>query len=381
LGGTDKRIIFADVKLIYSTNLIVSEMKKYNFGAGPSILPQEVMKATSDACVEFQGMGLSLMEISHRTKEFQAVMDEAQALFKELLNIPEGYSVLFLGGGASLEFCMVPYNLLNKKAAYLNTGVWAKKALKEAKLFGEVVEVASSADANYTFIPKGYTIPADADYFHITTNNTIYGTELHEDLDSPVPLVADMSSDIFSRPVDVSKYGLIYGGAQKNLSMAGVTFVIVKDELLGHVDRPIPTMLDYRTHVEKGSMFNTPPVVPIFCALQTLKWIKANGGVEAMQKRAEERAEVLYSEIDRNKLFRATVTAKEDRSYMNICFVMADEYKELEADFLKFATERGMSGIKGHRSVGGFRASCYNAMPLEGVKALVACMQEFEAQH
>lgn len=381
MGGTDKRIIFAGVKLIYSTNLIVSEMKKYNFGAGPSILPQEVMKATSDACVEFQGMGLSLMEISHRTKEFQAVMDEAQALFKELLNIPEGYSVLFLGGGASLEFCMVPYNLLNKKAAYLNTGVWAKKALKEAKLFGEVVEVASSADANYTFIPKGYTIPADADYFHITTNNTIYGTELHEDLDSPVPLVADMSSDIFSRPVDVSKYGLIYGGAQKNLSMAGVTFVIVKDELLGHVDRPIPTMLDYRTHVEKGSMFNTPPVVPIFCALQTLKWIKANGGVEAMQKRAEERAEVLYSEIDRNKLFRATVTAKEDRSYMNICFVMADEYKELETDFLKFATERGMSGIKGHRSVGGFRASCYNAMPLEGVKALVACMQEFEAQH
>lgn len=356
-------------------------MKKYNFGAGPSILPQEVMKATADACVEFQGMGLSLMEISHRTKEFQAVMDEAQALFKELLNIPEGYSVLFLGGGASLEFCMVPYNLLNKKAAYLNTGVWAKKALKEAKLFGEVVEVASSADANYTFIPKGYTIPADADYFHITTNNTIYGTELHEDLDSPVPLVADMSSDIFSRPVDVSKYGLIYGGAQKNLSMAGVTFVIVKNELLGHVDRSIPTMLDYRTHVEKGSMFNTPPVVPIFCALQTLKWIKANGGVEAMQKRAEERAEVLYSEIDRNKLFRATVTAKEDRSYMNICFVMADEYKELEADFLKFATERGMSGIKGHRSVGGFRASCYNAMPLEGVKALVACMQEFEAQH
>lgn len=381
MGGMDKRIIFAGVKLIYSTNLIVSEMKKYNFGAGPSILPQEVMKATSDACVEFQGMGLSLMEISHRTKEFQAVMDEAQALFKELLNIPEGYSVLFLGGGASLEFCMVPYNLLNKKAAYLNTGVWAKKALKEAKLFGEVVEVASSADANYTFIPKGYTIPADADYFHITTNNTIYGTELHEDLDSPVPLVADMSSDIFSRPVDVSKYGLIYGGAQKNLSMAGVTFVIVKDELLGHVGRPIPTMLDYRTHVEKGSMFNTPPVVPIFCALQTLKWIKANGGVEAMQKRAEERAEVLYSEIDRNKLFRATVTAKEDRSYMNICFVMADEYKELEADFLKFATERGMSGIKGHRSVGGFRASCYNAMPLEGVKALVACMQEFEAQH
>ena len=345
-------------------------MKKYNFGAGPSILPQEVMKATAEACVEFQGMGLSLMEISHRTKEFQAVMDEAQALFKELLDIPEGYSVLFVGGGASLEFCMVPYNLLEKKAAYLNTGVWAKKAMKEAKLFGEVVEVASSADANYTFIPKDYQVPADADYFHITTNNTIYGTELRKDLDSPVTLVADMSSDIFSRPIDVSKYGMIYGGAQKNLSMAGVTFVIVKDEILGKVSRPIPTMIDYRTHVDKGSMFNTPPVVPIFCALQTLKWIKAQGGVKEMERRAIERADLLYAEIDRNKMFRGTA-AKEDRSLMNICFVMADEYKDLEADFLKFATERGMSGIKGHRSVGGFRASCYNAMPLEGVQALV----------
>ena len=325
-------------------------------------------------------MGLSLMEISHRTKEFQAVMDEAQALFKELLDIPEGYSVLFVGGGASLEFCMVPYNLLEKKAAYLNTGVWAKKALKEAKLFGEVVEVASSADANYTFIPKDHTIPADADYYHITTNNTIYGTEIRKDLDSPVPLVADMSSDIFSRPIDVSKYGMIYGGAQKNLSMAGVTFVIVKNELLGKVSRPIPTMLDYRTHVDKGSMFNTPPVVPIYCALQNLKWIKAQGGVKEMERRAQERADLLYTEIDRNKLFHGTAE-KEDRSLMNICFVMADEYKELEADFLKFATERGMSGIKGHRSVGGFRASCYNAMPLEGVQALVDCMKEFEALH
>ena len=355
-------------------------MKKYNFGAGPSILPQEVMKATAEACVEFQGMGLSLMEISHRTKEFQAVMDEAQALFKELLDIPEGYSVLFVGGGASLEFCMVPFNLLEQKAADLNTGVWAKKAMKEAKLFGEVVEVASSADANYTFIPKDYEVPADADYFHITTNNTIYGTELRQDLDSPVTLVADMSSDIFSRPIDVSKYGMIYGGAQKNLSMAGVTFVIVKDEILGKVSRPIPTMIDYRTHVDKGSMFNTPPVVPIFCALQTLKWIKAQGGVKEMERRAIERADLLYAEIDRNKMFRGTA-AKEDRSLMNICFVMADEYKDLEADFLKFATERGMSGIKGHRSVGGFRASCYNAMPLEGVQALVDCMKEFEANH
>lgn len=355
-------------------------MKKYNFGAGPSILPQEAMKATADACIEFQGMGLSLMEISHRTKEFQAVMDEAQALFKELLAIPEGYSVLFLGGGASTQFCMVPFNLLEKKAAYLNTGVWAKKAIKEAKLFGEVVEVASSADANYTFIPKDFTVPADADYFHVTTNNTIYGTELHKDLDSPVPMVADMSSDIFSRPVDVSRYALIYGGAQKNLSMAGVTFVVVRNDMLGHVSRAIPTMLDYRTHVDKGSMFNTPPVVPIYCALQTLKWIKAQGGVTEMERRARERADFLYAEIDRNPLFRGTA-AKEDRSFMNICFVMADDYKELEADFLQFAQSKGMQGVKGHRSVGGFRASCYNAMPMEGVRALVDCMQEFEKLH
>ena len=355
-------------------------MKNWNFGAGPSILPPEVMKATADACVDYNGLGLSLMEMSHRTKDFQAVMDEAQDLFKELLGIPEGYSVLFVGGGASLEFCMVPYNLLEKKAAYLNTGVWAKKALKQAKLFGEVVEVASSAADNFTYIPREYTIPADADYFHITTNNTIYGTELREDLDSPVPLVADMSSDIFSRPVDVSKYALIYGGAQKNLSMAGVTFVIVKDEILGKVSRPIPTMLDYRTHASKGSMFNTPPVIPIYCALQTLKWIKAQGGVKEMERRAIERAELLYAEIDRNKMFRGTA-CKDSRSLMNICFVMADEYKDLEKEFLAFAQEKGMVGIKGHRDVGGFRASCYNAMPLEGVKALVACMQEFEAQH
>ena len=355
-------------------------MKKYNFGAGPSILPQEVMKATADACVEFGDTGLSLMEISHRTPDFQAVMDEAQALFKELLNIPEGYSVLFVGGGASTQFCMVPFNLLEHKAAYLNTGVWAKKALKEAKLFGETIEVASSADANYTFIPKDYVIPADADYFHITSNNTIYGTELRKDLDSPVPLVADMSSDIFSRPIDVSKYGLIYGGAQKNLSMAGVTFVIVKNDLLGKVSRAIPTMLDYRTHVDKGSMFNTPPVVPIYCAMQNLRWIKAQGGVEEMERRAIARAELLYGEIDRNSLFKGTAV-KEDRSLMNICFVMNDEYKDLEAEFLAFAKSKGMQGIKGHRSVGGFRASCYNAMSIEGVQALVACMQEFESAH
>lgn len=355
-------------------------MKKYNFNAGPSKLPREVIEATAAACLDFNGSGLSLMEISHRAKDFQPVVDEAVALFKELLDIPEGYSVLFLGGGASLEFCMVPYNFLNKKAAYLNTGVWAKKAMKEAKLFGEVVEVASSAESTYTYIPKGYTVPADADYFHITTNNTIYGTELHADPASPVPLIADMSSDIFSRPIDVSKYNCIYGGAQKNLSMAGVTFVIVKDEALGKVNREIPTMLDYRTHVDKGSMFNTPPVVPIYCALQNLRWIKAHGGVAEMEKRAKERADMLYSEIDSNKLFRGTAN-EEDRSYMNICFVMKDEYKELEADFLSFATSKGMVGVKGHRSVGGFRASCYNAMDVEGVKALIDCMQEFAKAH
>lgn len=355
-------------------------MKKYNFGAGPSILPACVMEATAAACLDFNGMGLSLMEISHRTKEFQAVMDEAQALFKELLAIPEGYSVVFLGGGASLEFAMVPMNFLEKKAAYLNTGVWAKKAIKEAKAFGEVAIVASSEADNFTYVPKDFEIPADADYLHITTNNTIYGTELRTDLDSPIPVIADMSSDIFSRPIDVSKYGMIYGGAQKNLSMSGVTFVIVKDELLGKVSRHIPTMLDYKTHVSKGSMFNTPPVVPIYCAMQTLRWIKSEGGVAEMARRAEERAALLYAEIDRNKLFRGTAQ-QDSRSLMNICFVMNDAYKDLEQEFLQFAQQRGIVGIKGHRDVGGFRASCYNAMPLEGVKELVKVMQEFEATH
>ena len=352
-------------------------MKKYNFGAGPSILPQEVMKATADACVEFGDTGLSLMEISHRTKDFQAVMDEAQALFKELLDIPEGYSVLFLGGGASLEFCMVPYNLLEKKAAYLNTGVWAKKAMKEAKLFGEVVEVASSADANYTFIPKDYEIPADADYFHITTNNTIYGTEIKEDIDCPVPLIADMSSDIMSRPVDVSKYDLIYGGAQKNVGPAGVIFAIIRKDSLGRVSRYLPAMLDYRNHIEKLSMYNTPPVFSIFMMNETLKWLKSIGGVPAIQKINQRKADLLYSEIDRNPLFVGTA-AKEDRSLMNVCFVMAPGYEALQDEFLAFAKERGMIGIKGHRSVGGFRASLYNACTVEDVQAIVDCMKEFE---
>ncbi len=357
-------------------------MKKHNFNAGPSILPREVIEQTAQAVLSFEDTGLSILEISHRAKYFQPVVDEAVALFKELLHIPEGYSVLFLGGGASLEFCMVPYNFLEKKAAYLNTGTWAKKALKEAKNFGEVVEVASSVDSNFTYIPKNYVIPADADYFHYTSNNTIFGTEIRAPfVESPVPVVCDMSSDIFSHPVDVSKYICIYGGAQKNLAPAGLTFVIVKDEAVGKVSRTVPTMLNYRTHIDGGSMFNTPPVLPIYSALLNLRWIKKMGGVEVMAQRAKERADLLYAEIDRNKLFRGTVTDKEDRSYMNICFVMNEEYKDLEAEFLKFATDKGMVGIKGHRSVGGFRASCYNAMPLESVQALVDCMQEFEKAH
>ncbi len=355
-------------------------MKKHNFSAGPSILAREVIENTAKAVLELNDIGLSVMEISHRSKDFQAVMDETVALFKELLDIPENYHVLFLGGGASLQFCMVPYNLLNKKAAYLETGTWAKKAIKEAKFFGEVDVVASSSDKNFNYIPKDFQIPADADYFHITTNNTIFGTEIFEDYDSPVPMIADMSSDIFSRPVDVSKYGIIYGGAQKNLGPAGVTFVIIRDDLLGKVDRQIPTMLNYQTHIDGGSMFNTPPCLPIYTCLETLRWLKKLGGVKIMQKMNLEKAQLLYDEIERNKLFVGTAE-KDSRSIMNICFVMKDEYKDLEADFLKFTAEKGMSGLKGHRSVGGFRASTYNALPKESVQALIDAMKEFEKLH
>jgi len=356
-------------------------MKKHNFSAGPSILPEFTIKNTAEAVLNFAGTGLSVMEVSHRDKEFMAVMEETNQLFKELLDIPAGYEVVFLGGGASMQFCMVPYNLMNKKAAYLNTGTWASKALKEAKFFGEVVEVASSKDENFCYIPKGYTIPEDADYFHITTNNTIYGTEIKQDLDVKIPLVADMSSDIFSRPLDVSKYSIIYGGAQKNLAPAGLAFAIVKEDVLGKVDRPIPTMLNYKTHIDNGSMFNTPPVLPVFSALQTLKWLKAQGGLQEMEKRNTQKSAVLYSEIERNKLFKSTVKNLEDRSIMNICFVMNDEYKELEVEFRDFAAARGMIGIKGHRSVGGFRASIYNAMPESSIQALADVMKEFEKKH
>ncbi len=353
-------------------------MKKHNFYAGPSILPAYTIENTARGILDLDGIGLSVMEISHRSKEFMAIMEEAQSLIRELLEVPQGYHILFLGGGASMQFCMIPYNLMQKKAAYLNTGSWASKALKEAALFGEAIEVASSKDRNFSYIPKGYELPADADYFHITTNNTIYGTEIREDLDVPMTLVADMSSDIFSRPMDVSKYGIIYGGAQKNLAPSGLALIIIREDILGKVDRPIPTILDYRTHIDKGSMFNTPPVVPIFAALQTLRWLKDKGGIGAMEKINVEKAALLYDEIDRNPMFKCTVEDEADRSLMNICFVMTDEYKEREADFLAFASGRGMVGIKGHRSVGGFRASTYNALARESVVALIDTMKEFE---
>ncbi|MBP8848932.1 MAG: 3-phosphoserine/phosphohydroxythreonine transaminase [Breznakibacter sp.] len=355
-------------------------MKMHNFYAGPSILPQATIKSTAEAILDFAGTGLSLMEVSHRSKEFIAVMDETRSLFKSLLNVPEGYEVVFLGGGASLQFSMVPFNIMNKKSAYLVTGEWATKAHKEAKLFGEAVEVASSKDKNFSYIPKDFVVPSDAEYLHVTSNNTIYGTQLHKDLDVAIPMVADMSSDIFSRPVDISKYSIIYGGAQKNLAPAGLTFAIVKVDALGKVDRPIPTMLNYTTHIKGESMFNTPPVVPVYAALQTLKWLKEKGGLEAMAKINQEKAALLYDEIDSNKLFKGTA-AVEDRSLMNICFVMKDEYKELEKEFDKFAVSQGLIGITGHRSVGGFRASTYNALPKESVVALIDAMKTFAKKH
>ena len=354
-------------------------MKKvHNFNAGPCVLPDQAIEKSIEALKDFAGTGMSVIEVSHRSKEWQTVMDECRSLWKELLNIPDTHEVLFLGGGASMEFLYVAMNFLEKKAAYLETGVWAKKALKEAKGLGEAYDLASSADKTYSYIPKGYVIPSDIDYFHITTNNTIYGTEIPYDIDCPVPLIADMSSDIMSRPVDVSKYALIYGGAQKNVGPAGVAFAIVRKDALGKVSRYIPTMLDYRTHIDGGSMFNTPPVFSLFVMNETLKWLKSIGGVEAISRINRQKAALLYEEIDRNSLFVGTA-AKEDRSIMNVCFVMAPGYETLQDEFLSFAKERGMVGIKGHRSVGGFRASIYNACPVESVQALVDCMKEFES--
>ena len=355
-------------------------MKKHNFNAGPSILADEVIENAAKAILDFNGSGLSLLSISHRTKDFDDVMAEADVLFRELLHIPDNYKIIYLGGCASTYFYEIPANFLGRKAGYVNTGVWAKKAIKEAKRYGEVEVLASSEDRNFTYIPKGFAIPADLDYVHITSNNTIYGTEYHEDLSSPVPLIADMSSDILSRPVDVSKYAMIYGGAQKNLAPAGVAFAIIREDMLDRIVRDLPTMMSFRTHVENNSMFNTPPVFPIYVLKETLKWLKSIGGVDEIYRRNKEKAALLYDEIDRNPLFRGTVE-KEDRSLMNICFVMAEGCEELAPEFMEFAKSRGMVGIKGHRLVGGFRASCYNALPKESVEALVACMQEFAEAH
>ena len=353
-------------------------MKKYNFNAGPSILPDVAIENAAKAIVDFNGTGLSILSISHRTKEFEEVVESAKSLLRELLGISDNYKIFFVGGGASTQFFHIPANFLAKKAGYVNTGVWTKKAIKEAKHYGEVEIVASSEDRNFTYIPKNFTIPTDIDYLYICTNNTIYGTEYKTDIDSPVPLIADMSSDILSRPVDVSKYALIYGGAQKNLAPAGVTFVIVRDDMLQRVVRDLPSMVNVNTHVDNNSMFNTPPVFPIYVMNETLKWLKSIGGVEEIYRRNLEKANLLYDEIDRNSLFRPTAV-KEDRSLMNICFVMAEGKEDLAPEFLEFAKSRGMVGIKGHRLVGGFRASCYNACPKESVEALIACMREFES--
>jgi phosphoserine aminotransferase len=352
---------------------------RHNFGAGPCILPQEVFKQASRAVLDFKD-GLSILEMSHRSPEFEGVMNEATKLVKELLNVPSGYSVLFLQGGASMQFAMVPMNLLpeGQSAAYLETGVWANKAIKEVKYFGKANIVASSKESNFNFIPKDYSIPEDSAYFHCTSNNTIYGTELFNLPETKVPVVCDMSSDIMSRVIDVSKYDLIYAGAQKNIGPAGVTVVIVKDEILGKSGRAIPSMLDYKVHLDGGSMYNTPPVFAIYVAMLNLNWLKSKGGVAEIEKENIAKANALYTEIDRNSLFKGTC-AVEDRSRMNVCFVMEDT--ELEKPFAKFADDNGFEGLNGHRSVGGFRASMYNALPITSVHALIDLMQEFEEKH
>lgn len=356
-------------------------MRKHIFNAGPCKLSDPCLENTAKAILELNNSGQSILEVSHRSKDFEPIINEAVALFKEILNVPANYHVLFLGGGASTQFAMIPINFLKTKAAYVNTGTWSEKAIKEAKIFGKVEVIASSEDKNHTYYPKGFKIPTDVDYVHITSNNTIRGTEIFEDLDSPVPLIADMSSDIMSRPVDVSKYAMIYGGAQKNLGPAGVTFVIIRDDMLERVatDRPIPTMFRYDIHMKEDSMYNTPPCVNIFALNETLKWVKSQGGVKEMERLAIERATMLYAEIDRNPLFKSPVEVG-SRSRMNIPFVWADGSEELTDKFMELAKSRKIVGIKGHRSVGGFRASTYNACSIDDVKALVQCMQDFEKQ-
>ena len=351
-------------------------MKKHNFSAGPCILPQEVLQKASEAILNFNDDNLSLIEISHRSKPFVEVMEKARSLALELLGLEnKGYKALFLQGGASMEFLMVAYNLLNEKAAYLNTGTWSDKAIKEAKAFGEMVEVASSKGKGYNYIPKGYAIPEDADYFHCTSNNTVAGTQIKEFPETHVPLICDMSSDIFSRQLDFEKFDLIYAGAQKNMGPAGTTLVIIKEEILGKVERHIPSMLNYKIHIDKDSMFNTPAVFPVYVSMLTLQWLKDLGGIKFIEELNNKKAALLYAEIDRNPLFKGIV-AKEDRSTMNATFTLTDT--SLKEKFDKMWTDAGINGLNGHRSVGGYRASMYNALPLHSVQALVDVMQELE---
>lgn len=351
----------------------------HNFSAGPGILPQEVLKQASEACINFDGLNLSLLEISHRSKNYEKVMDEARSIVKELFEVGDEYEVLYLGGGASLQFAMVPYNLLRETgtAAYINTGVWASKAIKEAKMIGNTKVIASSEDKKFTYIPKNYEIPTDADYLHITSNNTIYGTQIKQFPKSPIPLVCDMSSDIFSRKVNAKDFTLIYAGAQKNMGPAGSTMVMVKKDALGKTGRKMLSMLDYQVHIKGGSMYNTPPVFPIYVTLLTLQWLKKNGGISWIEKVNQQKADLLYNEIDRNPLFVGTV-ATEDRSNMNVCFLL--NKPELEPEFDKLWKDAGISGLRGHRDVGGYRASLYNALPLESVQVLVDTMKAFEKQ-
>ncbi len=349
-------------------------MRKHNLGAGPGVLPESALQKSAAAALDFNNIGMSILEISHRSKDFEQVLENTTSLVKELLGVPDNYSILFLQGGASTQFAMVPMNLLHTKAAYVDSGVWANKALKEAKLFGDIQVIASSKDQNYSYVPKNYVIPTDCDYLHITSNNTIYGTQISEFPNSPIPLICDMSSDIFSRPVDVSKFDLIYAGAQKNMGPAGVTLVIIKNDILKEVNRVVPTMMRYATHIEGGSMYNTPPVFSIYVCMATLEWLKSIGGVSAIEKINKQKAELFYNEVDTNPLFTGTC-AVEDRSRMNACFLLKNP--ELDEEFLKQAKAHGIIGIKGHRSVGGFRASMYNAAPLESVKALTDLMKDF----
>ncbi|MCX7549729.1 3-phosphoserine/phosphohydroxythreonine transaminase [Xanthomarina sp. F2636L] len=353
-------------------------MKKHNFSAGPSILPQEVLLKASEAVMDFNNDGLSLLEISHRSKSFVDVMEKVRSLTLELLGLEgKGYKVLFLQGGASTQFLMVALNLLEKRAGYLNTGTWSEKAIKEAKIYDDVYEVASSKSANYNYIPKGYDIPSDYDYFHCTSNNTIFGTQMKSFPTCDIPMVCDMSSDIFSRSLDFTKFDLIYAGAQKNMGPAGTTLVVVKEDILGKVSRKIPSMMDYKVHIDKGSMFNTPPVFAVYTSMLTLEWLKNLGGIKAIEKVNEMKARVMYSEIDLNPLFKG-YSVKEDRSYMNATFTLVND--NLKETFETMLKEAGINGVNGHRSVGGYRASMYNALPLDSVKALVEVMSELETK-